>query len=159
MNATRRDWIIVAIAVVGIVGFLMLSVDVIPPTSQTADAIHMCKRRIQRYAIEHNALPSALIETKEIEGYDNSIKDAWGRPIIYGVDTNGLVTLASLGKDNKPGGTGDGADMIGVYPSRQPSGRWSDELVGWIKDPFEDFRKRRITAEPNDAANATPPHR
>jgi len=102
---------------------LMLSVDVVPPASRTYTAIHMCKRRIQRYALEHNALPSALSETKEIEGCDNSIKDAWGRPLIYRADTNGLVTLESLGKNNKPGGTGNDADMVGVYSSRQPNGR------------------------------------
>lgn len=158
MNVTCRDWIAVAITV-GCVVLLLHFVHIAPPASQTDSAINMCKRRIQRYAIEHNALPSALSETKGIEGYKNSIKDAWGHPIIYSVDTNGIVTLASLGKDNKPGGMGDDADMVGVYPSRQQNGRWSDELVGWIKDPFEEFRTRRQTAEPNGAANAAPPHR
>ena len=103
--------------------------------------MHMCKRRIQRFAIEHNHLPSSLRETAEIPGYDNSIKDAWGFPIIYSVDTNGVVTLTSLGKDNKPGGNGDNADMVGVFPSRQPNGRWSDEFVEWTTDPFKEFRK------------------
>ena len=157
MKITHRVWIVVAI-VAGCV-ILMLSVGVVPPASRTDTAIHMCKRRIQRYALKHNALPSALSETKEIEGYDNSIKDAWGRPLIYSVDTNGLVTLGSLGKDNKPGGTGNDSDMVGIYSSRQPNGSWSDESMEWIKDPFEEFRTRRKTVKPNDAVNAAPPHR
>ena len=115
----------------------------IPPVSQTYGAIHMCKRRIQLYAMEHNALPSSLSEIEEINGYDNSIKDAWGHPIIYNVDKDGLVTLTSLGRDNKPSGIGDNRDMVGIYPSRRPDGKWSDEMVEWSKDPFKEFRNRR----------------
>lgn len=135
-------WIILAIVVTGVVGVLIVYNEVIPPASRTYSAMHMCKRRIQRYAIDHNALPSLLRQTKEIDGYDNSIKDAWGYDFIYNVDTNGLVTLTSLGKDNKPGGTGNNADMIGTYPSRQQNGKWSKEYIDWTKDPFERYRKR-----------------
>jgi len=151
MKITRRVWI--AMACISGCVILILSVDVAPPASLTYGAIHMCKRRIQRYALEHNALPLALSETKEVKGYYNSIKDAWGRPLIYSVDTNGLVTLASLGKDNKLGGTGDDADMVGVYPSHQPNGSWSEESVEWISDPLEIIRKRRKTAEQNSRPN------
>jgi hypothetical protein len=141
MKVRRRFWIALAVVIVGVVIALVCLVDVIPPASLTYGAMHMCKRRIQRYAIDHNALPSTLSETKEIQGYDNSINDAWGFPITYGVDTNGLVTLISFGKDNKPGGTGDNTDMVGAYPSRQPNGKWSDEFVEWTKDPFKELKK------------------
>ena len=109
----------------------------VPSAQMTALHIITCKQRIQEYAMEHNALPSSLNETKEIKGEYNSIKDAWGHPIIYSVDKDGIVTLTSLGKDNKPGGTGDNADIVGVYPSRQPNGRWSEMLDKWIKEPDE----------------------
>jgi hypothetical protein len=55
---------------------LMCFVDVVPAASRTTGAMHMCKRRIQRYALEHDALPAALSQTKEIAGFDNSISDA-----------------------------------------------------------------------------------
>jgi hypothetical protein len=83
-----------------------------------------CKRDIQRYAFEHNALPS------------QEMKDCWGHAVSYSVDSNGMVTLMSYGKDNKPGGTESDADMVGRYPSRQPNGKWSDESVDWAKDPY-----------------------
>jgi hypothetical protein len=83
-----------------------------------------CKRNIQRYAIEHNALPS------------HEMKDSWGHSISYSIDASGMVTLLSYGQDNKPGGTGSDADMIGRYPSRQPDGRWSDESAPWAKEPY-----------------------
>jgi len=115
---------------------IYLLVDVVPPRSLTDMTMDACKRRIQRYAVEHNALPSSLSETREITNRYDSTKDAWGHEIVYTVDSNGIVTLTSLGKDNKPGGTGKNADMVGIYPSRQPDGKWSDELVEWIRDPF-----------------------
>ena len=142
MKARHKFWIIAIVITVGIVGLSMLFVDVIPPHSLTHLSMHMCKRRIQRYAASNNALPSSLSQTKEIAGHDNSIKDAWGREIIYTADANGLVTLASLGKDNKPGGTGDNTDMIGIYPSRQENGRWSNEFVDWTQDPFDELKKQ-----------------
>lgn len=129
--------------IVVIVGFLTIVslVETIPPRSRTYSAINMCKRRIQRYAIEHNALPSSLSETKIIQGYDESISDAWGFPIIYSVDTSGVVTLTSFGKDHQPGGDGDNADIVGIYQSRQPNGKWSEESVEWTKDLFQKSEK------------------
>jgi hypothetical protein len=131
----RRFWIALIVVIVGFMAIISL-MDRIPSRSRTYGAIHMCKRRIQRYAIEHNALPSSLSETKIIQGYDDSINDAWGFPIGYSVDTNGLVTLRSLGKDSKLGGTGDNEDMVGIYPSRQPNGKWSNEFVEWTEEPI-----------------------
>jgi hypothetical protein len=134
MRLRPRFWIPIAV----LATLIYLLVDVIPPDSLTEVTMHICKRRIQRYAVEHNALPSSLSETREIPNAYNSTKDAWGHEIVYTVDPNGIVTLTSLGKDNKPGGTGKNADMVGIYPSRQPDGKWSDEFVEWTKEPSSD---------------------
>jgi len=47
--------------------------------------------------------------------------DPWGRPYVYRVPgTKGDFDLLSLGKDGKPGGTGEDADIgIGVTPTSQ----------------------------------------
>jgi hypothetical protein len=94
----------------------------------TEFSLDNCKREIQRYAIRHNALPNY------------GMKDCWGNPIRYSVDSNGMVTLSSYGKDNKPGGTGSDADYVGVYPSRQSDGKWSDESVQWTQDPADSLK-------------------
>jgi hypothetical protein len=94
----------------------------------TEFSLDSCKSEIQRYTIKHNALPNY------------AIKDCWGNPIRYSVDSNGMVTLSSYGKDNKPGGTESDTDYVGVYPSRQSDGRWSDESVQWTQEPGDSIK-------------------
>jgi hypothetical protein len=74
------------------------------------------KRRILRYAREHGRLPASLSDLPPMQGYDNSERDAWFRPIAYDVDDEGVVTLSS--------------SVVGLsFPSRGPDGQWSGELV------------------------------
>ena len=101
----------------------------------TVTVIEICRFRIQQYARTHNRLPLSLGEIPELAGNNNSIMDGWDRQIIYSVDANGNVTLASYGKDAEKGGTGDNADIIGIYASRQPNGKWTDDEAAWIQDP------------------------
>ena len=142
MKIRRSIWIAL-IATVALVAIAMLFVDVIPPHSITNNTMQICKRRILRYAKTHNRLPDSLSQTAEIPGFHNTIKDGWGNVIIYRIDQNGDVTLTSLGKDNKVGGSNDDADMSGIFPAKKIDGSWSDELVEWKQDPFEQFRNQR----------------
>lgn len=109
-----------------------------PPSyvRSTHHSMEMCKRRIHLYAKEYGKLPSSLSETKQIRGENSSINDAWSVVIDYTIDTNGIVTLSSLGKDHSPGGKGPDADMIGIFPSKKQDGSWSDEFVHWSQDPW-----------------------
>jgi hypothetical protein len=131
------------IVIAGFVGYIFIFTDVVDPNSQTALAMNNCKQRIQKYAIEHNALPASLSDTNEIKGTFNSNKDVWGNDIIYSVDANGLVTLTSLGKDNKPGGEGKNKDMTGTYQSRGLGGGWARPEADWIKRPYRGLQTRR----------------
>lgn len=144
MRVRKSIWLAV-IATLAVVGIAMLFVDTVPPHSMTHASMHMCKRRVLRYAREHGRLPSALSETEPIEGFHSSIKDGWGVVLSYAVGTNDVVTFTSLGKDRVLGGTGDNADMIGSFNAREPDGTWSDEFVDWIQDPFDGLRQ----AKPN----------
>ena len=126
---------IIILAVVCTPPLLMVFLDVLATRNgrthfltTTEFSLNDCKRDIQRYAIKHNALPT----------YE--IKDCWGNPIRRSVDSNGMVTLTSYGKDNKPGGTESDKDYVGVYQSRQSDGKWSDESVQWTQDPSESFK-------------------
>jgi hypothetical protein len=131
------------VAALLLVGIAMLFVDTIPPHSMTHGSMHMCKRRVLRYAQEHGVLPSSLSDTKPIEGYHSSIKDGWGVVLEYSVGTNDVVTFRSLGKDRVPGGAGDNIDMIGIFPAKTSDGSWSDEFVEWTQDPFDELRKEK----------------
>ena len=136
MKIRKSIWIYLIVTLV-FAGIAFFFVDTVPPRSMTFGSMHMCKRRILRFAHDHGKLPSSLQETEPIEGYDSSIKDAWGVVLDYSVDANGVVTLRSLGKDHAPGGSKDDSDMIGVFPSKKQDGSWSDEFVEWRQDPFE----------------------
>jgi len=138
----RKPILIVLIAALSIVALTMLLADVVPPRAKTHGAMHMCKRRVLRYAAEHGKLPSSLQETQPIEGFNSSIKDAWGVVLDYSVDANGAVRFVSLGKDRKLGGTGKNMDMIGIFPSKRPDGSWSEEFVEWSQDPFAPFKNK-----------------
>ena len=81
-----------------------------------------------------------------MEGYDNSVQDAWGRELIYSV-TDGEVELRSNGADRKPQGHGEDRDLIRRFPLRDSDGGWSDELVDWTVDTF-----REPTQAEQDAA-------
>jgi len=135
--------IIGAVAVAGLVGYVVLFGNFVPPISQTGLAMNSCKERIQQYALEHDKLPAKLSDTKEIAGTFNSNIDGWGNDIIYSADANGVVTLTSYGKDKKPGGTGDNTDITGIFKSREINGEWANQNVGWTKEPFSELRKQR----------------
>ncbi len=109
--------------------------DTVPPRSLTHARMTVLKRRILRFAAAQNRLPAALADLPELQGFDNSLTDAWGLPIRLNV-ANDVVALVSLGRDGSLGGTGDDADQVGSFPARQPDGRWAPELVQWNHDPF-----------------------
>src|SRR5512140_3068796 len=79
-------------------------IDRIPPRSMTAGAMHMCKRRVLRFARTHKKLPASLHDIPEIPGYDNGITDGWGRELDYEARPDGTVSLRTLGSDRAPGG-------------------------------------------------------
>ncbi len=135
----REAIIIIVIAAVAFAVFAWMALDDlvgIPPRSLTATRMWVVKRRILRYAHSHNQLPRSLSDLPIMQGFVNDIRDEWGRVIAYAVSPSGLVTLTSLGRDGKSGGTGKDADMVATFPSHDGQGKWSDELVDWNHGPF-----------------------
>ena len=83
-----------------------------PPGSVTISTMEFTERRILQFAKSHNQLPHSLSDLPIMPGYDNSVSDEWGRVIKYEVSPSGDVTLTSLGRDGKVGGSGKDADMV-----------------------------------------------
>jgi hypothetical protein len=54
--------------------------------------------------------------------------------LTYAVADDGTLTLSSLGRDRKPGGVGDDADIVSRYRWKDSSGKFiaGDEL--WIAE-------------------------
>ncbi len=114
-------------------GVVMTCVHTIPPQTSARKVLSVARRRVIRYAREHNRLPATLAETSPFPGRDEPLADAWGRALGYSFDSMGVVTLQSLGADGAPGGSGDDRDLIGVFAARQPDGSWSDVPEKWIR--------------------------
>ena len=131
----KRLIIILAFVIAGVAVLAFMLVDTIPPRSLTATRMMVLQRRILQFAHSHGELPHSLTGLPEIQGKDNGIQDGWGRDIILEVSSSGIVTLHSLGRDGVVGGSGEDADMIGTFPSRDEQGRWN-EMVEWSRDPF-----------------------
>jgi hypothetical protein len=121
--------------VAAVVAVWLLLVDTVPPQSLHHVHMHMMKRCILRYASAHDALPTSVDQLPRIEGFTNEVTDGWGRAIFWRVEGN-EVTLISYGRDGAPGGSGEDADMIGVFNTKTPDGRWADEFCEWRVDPY-----------------------
>ena len=108
----------------------------IPPRSRTVSCIGFNMRRILEYAYAHNQLPANLSVLPAKAGYMNTYEDAWGRTLEYQVDSEGNVTLRSLGADGQPGGEADARDIEGIFRTKDSQGRWAPAEPQWIKEPL-----------------------
>lgn len=77
--------------------------DSIPPRTLTTMAMRSTEQRIRVYAAQHHRLPASLTGLPELPHKYNSLRDAWGRQLIYAPQPDGSVILSSLGKSGKPG--------------------------------------------------------
>ena len=140
-RATKLGIVILGVFAIGLallVIILSSFVCVIPPQSRTITLMEVLRRRVMLYAKLHDRLPGSLNELPPLPGYVNAIVDAWGREIVYKINQDGAVVLASYGKDGREGGDGQNRDMIGIFPTKKKDGRWEDDSCAWIKDPWFD---------------------
>ena len=106
---------------------------IITPVEMTRTAMTEGVFRIELYFRQNGSLPPSLQVLPMREGYMNRIVDGWNRPLLYNVDKAGIITLKSFGRDGKPGGDDEDADIWKSYYSRRADGSlWigADEL--WI---------------------------
>lgn len=94
------------------------------PEAETTSAMIVNELRIFEYIRGHGTFPKSLSELPVTDGKGDSTEDGWGRPIKYTVETNGLVTLLSLGSDGKPGGSGQEADIVESFQTKDVKGNW-----------------------------------
>lgn len=107
-------------------------VDRIPPKASTLSAMDETFVRVGLYAETNKSLPPSLNVLPKREGYLNRTTDGWGRGLRYTVAGDGVITLQSLGKDGKPGGEGENADISRSYRTRRPDGSLWVGLPMWI---------------------------
>jgi hypothetical protein len=95
-------------------------VTTIPPKCNTEGVLILSFVRIQDFWNEHGKVPRMPDELPQLKDRDCSLKDGWGREVIWEWDGQNTVTVRSFGRDGKAGGTGEDADMEIVFVGRQP---------------------------------------
>ena len=133
-----------SIAIISTIVLLLVAsfcfVETIPLRNLTQSRMFLTKRRILNVAHENDKLPATLAELPKIPSYDNETSDAWGRPLDYIIGNAGVVTLRSFGADQRLRGDGNNEDITGVFTSRNPAGKWQEELAEWQQDPVRRSR-------------------
>ena len=103
------------IVVLALVVIVWACVENVPPQTLTRGRMTLIENRIRDYAAAHHRLPDNLSELpKAADNRDDSIVDGWGRPIQYKKEGH-TVTLLSLGKDGRPGGNNQDADINATF--------------------------------------------
>jgi hypothetical protein len=90
----------------------------------TTTAIVADEERIFDFIHKHQTLPKNLSALPQTDGKIDGAKDGWGRSILYIIGKNDTVTLVSLGSDGKPGGSGEAADIIESFQTKDTNGKW-----------------------------------
>jgi len=112
--AIRRNNLVWAGVFAGVllVAFLLFSATTrIPPEAITRTRFRVLEARIRQNVAQGQDVNSLEIKTlPKAPSKDNSTTDGWDNPIVMRVDGS-TITLTSYGKDGKPGGTDQDADI------------------------------------------------
>ncbi len=104
----------------------------ISPQNMTRTAITETFFRVFLYAQKHNKIPYSYDILPVRKGFANRITDGWDRELILEIKDDKLMTLTSYGKDGKPGGEGENADISRSHKLRKPDGSlWVGDRL-WV---------------------------
>jgi len=126
-----RSPMMYALSILILTGLILaccLTLDCVPPRELTDAHMWGVKRRIIRYAHEHNRLPSSLQALPKIPGLGAKTTDAWGREITYIVGPGDHVTLSS----RPPSGAGP--DIIRSFRTKNSQREWVAEMEPWTTE-------------------------
>ncbi|MEI7948103.1 MAG: type II secretion system protein GspG [bacterium] len=127
--------------------------DVITPVQMTHSAIIETFVRMHLYAQQRHSIPTSLDVLPKRTGYANRTTDGWNRPLLFETSADGILTLKSFGKDGKPGGKGEDADISTSYYAKHENGTlWiGDEM--WIVEALT----KVDSSQPGDTPNTHSP--
>jgi hypothetical protein len=98
------------------------------PHDVTTTHMFIIQTRICAYIEERGTLPASLAQLPDRDGEGDVNKDGWGGNIAYLVNSNGVVTLKSMG-----GGFHIGRDLTNYeitksFPTKDSNGNWRKGL-------------------------------
>ncbi len=125
-------------AIVVLFGCTLLLLDVAPAGSSTHSSGIRLSYGILRYARSHDAVPVSLAALEAADPQCHQwVKDEWGRSFQYTVESDGTVTVTSLGRDAKPGGNHANTDRVWRLHLKNTSGQWLNpendaDIAQWL---------------------------
>jgi hypothetical protein len=84
--------------------------------------MYAIRARVMHYYRENGSLPADLTNLPVVGDYDSRITDTWGNVVDYTSSTNDIVTLSSLGRDQRIGGVEEDADIECSFSAKD--GAW-----------------------------------
>ena len=133
----QRDWLLALLFGIGMLAMLpgiCASLRNRPSVSQqTATTMNDLAERLGHVVRRDGKIPDDLSTMPTLSGKTSWLFDAWGRPITARLLPDGTVELLSLGRDAKPGGTGEDADVRGVFDPKGSPPEW------WLVRPGQDL--------------------
>jgi hypothetical protein len=94
-------------------------VDVITPQNNTETGLTLTFDRIQTYWNRHGRVPKNPADLPDLPGRDCEMRDGWGREFHWKSDGKRTVWVWSLGRDGKPGGSGEDADLVITFEGKR----------------------------------------
>ncbi len=112
----------------------------------TDASVTVVRNAINAFVADNGRAPSNMVEIARYRPVDKAWNDAWGRPLLYQVNTSGGASLTSLGKDGRPGGLGQDTDLIWTFALKDRSGNWigtnwQNGSLEWLSTPFRLARR------------------
>ena len=89
----------------------------IPPENLTETRLDLAFERIQAYWNLHGKVPKEPSELPDMP--DCSMRDGWGREFHWKSDGKRTVSVWSLGRDGKKGGSGEDEDMVITFEGKR----------------------------------------
>jgi hypothetical protein len=89
--------------------------ETIPPDALTRTRMTVTEIRVRDYYAAKGTVPTSLDVLPITNAVrDNSITDGWGRLIQCRVEGTKVI-LTSLGRDGRPGGSGEDSDIVATF--------------------------------------------
>ncbi len=134
----ERRYRLGVIPAIGVIVLSPIALFLFPPwprskADSTLESIVATLVRIQIYAKAHGCLPQSLDQLPKRADRSSPIKDSWGRPLLYSVGSNGVLSLRSLGRDGFSGGEDDDRDIEFRYYTKGPDGRFLPLDRDWLQ--------------------------
>ena len=132
LGSMRNPFVYVTAVFLFALAIVASFVETIPPQDMSRTAMIETLIRFQMYVSERRDYPKDLSSLPKRKGHGNRITDGWGHPLLYDVDQTGVVSLTSLGRDGKVGGSGENADIIERRNTRTLDGTLNVDDELWV---------------------------